>query len=172
LAKLRPAFKKDGGTVTPGNSSGMNDGASAGVGMSEEKCKSLGLKPLVRIVTMTAAGVDPRIMGIGPVPAINKALAKAGLKLEDIDLFELNEAFAAQSLGVLKELGMDMGTELYKRVNVNGGAIAHGHALGNSGTRLLTTLIYEMKRRGAKYGIDSLCIGGGQGMALIVENCD
>jgi acetyl-CoA C-acetyltransferase len=111
-------------------------------------------------------------MGVGPVPAINKALAKAGLKLEDIDLFELNEAFAAQSLGVLKELGMDMGTELYKRVNVNGGAIAHGHALGNSGTRLLTTLIYEMKRRGAKYGIDSLCIGGGQGMALIVENCD
>jgi acetyl-CoA C-acetyltransferase len=172
LAKLRPAFKREGGTVTPGNSSGMNDGASAVVVMSEEKCKSLGLKPLVRIVTMTAAGVDPRIMGIGPVPAINKALAKAGLRLEDIDLFELNEAFAAQSLGVLKELGMDMGTELYKRVNVNGGAIAHGHALGNSGTRLLTTLIYEMKRRGAKYGIDSLCIGGGQGMALIVENCN
>ena len=148
LAKLRPAFKRDGGTVTPGNSSGMNDGASAVVVMSEEKCKELGLTPLVKIVTVTAAGVDPRVMGLGPVPATNKALAKAGLKLEDIDLFEFNEAFAAQSLGVLKELGMDMGTELYKRVNVNGGAIAHGHALGNSGTRLLTTLIYEMKRRG------------------------
>jgi acetyl-CoA C-acetyltransferase len=171
LAKLRPAFKREGGTVTPGNSSGMNDGASAVVVMSEEKCKSLGLTPLVKIVAMTAAGVDPRIMGIGPVPAINKALAKAGLKLEDIDLFELNEAFAAQSLGVLKELGMDIGTELYKRVNVNGGAVAHGHALGNSGTRLLTTLIYEMKKRGSTYGVVSLCIGGGQGMALIVENC-
>jgi acetyl-CoA C-acetyltransferase len=171
LAKLRPAFKKDG-SVTPGNSSGMNDGASAVVVMSEKKCKELGLKPLVKIVTMTVAGVDPRIMGIGPVPAINKALAKSGLKLEDIDLFELNEAFAAQSLGVLKELGMDMDTELYKRVNVNGGAVAHGHALGNSGTRLLATLIYEMKKRGSKYGAESLCIGGGQGIALIVENCE
>jgi acetyl-CoA C-acetyltransferase len=171
LAKLKPSFKRDGGTVTPGNSSGMNDGASAVVVMSEEKCKELGLKPLVKIVSMAAAGVDPRVMGLGPVPATRKALAKAGLKLEDIDLFELNEAFAAQSLGVLKELGMDMDTELYKRVNVNGGAIAHGHALGNSGTRLMTTLIYEMKRRNAKYGLDSLCIGGGQGLTVIVENC-
>ncbi|MDR2089883.1 MAG: thiolase family protein [Clostridiales Family XIII bacterium] len=171
LAKLRPAFKRDGGTVTPGNSSGMNDGSSAVVVMSEEKCKALGLTPMVKILSVSAAGVDPRVMGLGPVPATKKALAKAGLKLEDIDLFEFNEAFAAQSLGVLKELNMDMGTELYKRVNVNGGAIAHGHALGNSGTRLLTTLIYEMKKRGSKYGAVSLCIGGGQGMTLIAENC-
>jgi acetyl-CoA C-acetyltransferase len=170
LSALRPVFKKDG-SVTPGNSSGMNDGASAVVVMSEEKAEELGCKPLVKILSYSSAGVDPSIMGMGPVPAIRKALDKAGLKLEDIDLFEINEAFAAQSLGVLKELGMDMGTELYKRVNVNGGAIAHGHALANSGTRILTTLIYELKRRNGKYGIASLCIGGGQGMALVVENC-
>jgi len=171
LAKLRPVFKTDGtGTVTAGNSSGMNDGASAVVVMSEEKAKELGVKPLANIVSMSSVGVDPAVMGIGPVPAIKKALAKAGLKLEDIDLFELNEAFAAQSLGVLKELGMDMGTELYKKVNVNGGAIAHGHALANSGTRLVTALVYELKRRNAKYGLATLCIGGGQGMALIIEN--
>jgi acetyl-CoA C-acetyltransferase len=171
LAKLRPAFKKEGGTVTPGNASGMNDGASAVVVISEERRNAKNLKPLVKIVGMSSAGVDPRVMGLGPIPAIKKALAKANLSLEDIDLFELNEAFAAQSLGVLKELGMDMGTELYNRVNVNGGAIAHGHALANSGTRLMTTLIYEMKRRDARYGLVSLCIGGGQGMAMIVENC-
>jgi acetyl-CoA C-acetyltransferase len=172
LAKLRPAFKREGGTVTPGNASGMNDGASAVVVVSEERRNEKGLKPLVKILAISSAGVDPSVMGLGPVPAIRKALAKANLTLEDIDLFELNEAFAAQSLGVLKELGMDMGTELYKRVNVNGGAIAHGHALANSGTRLTTTLIYEMKRRNARYGLVSLCIGGGQGMAMIVENCE
>lgn len=170
LAKLKPAFKPDG-IVTAGNSSGMNDGSSAVVIMSEDKALELGLKPLVRILATSSAGVDPRYMGLGPVPAIRKVLKKTGLQLEDMDLIELNEAFAAQSLGCLKELGMDMGTELYKRVNVNGGAIAHGHALANSGTRLLTTLIYEMKRRNARYGLESLCIGGGQGMAVIVENC-
>lgn len=171
LAKLKPAFKKDG-SVTPGNSSGMNDGASAVVVMSEKKAMELHIKPLVKILATSSTGVDPRYMGLGPVPAIKKVLQKTGLKLEDIELFELNEAFAAQSLGCLKELGMDMGTELYQRVNVNGGAIAHGHALANSGTRLLTALIYEMKRRKARYGLASLCIGGGQGMAIIVENCN
>ncbi len=170
LGKLKPAFK-EGGTVTAGNSSGMNDGASAVVVMSEEKAKELGCRPLVKIISHSSAGVDPSVMGLGPVPAIQKALKKAGLTLEDIDLFEINEAFAAQSLGVLKELGMDVGSRLYERVNVNGGAIAHGHALANSGTRILTTLIYELKRRGGRYGVASLCIGGGQGMALVVENC-
>ncbi len=170
LGRLRPCFK-DGGVVTAGNSSGMNDGASAVVIMTEEKAKELGVKPLVRIVGISSAGVDPRYMGLGPVPAIRKLLKKTGLELSDIDLFELNEAFAAQSLGCLKELGMDMGTELYFRVNVNGGAIAHGHALANSGTRILTTMIYELKRRNGRYGLASLCIGGGQGMAILVENC-
>lgn len=171
LARLRPCFKKDGGVVTAGNASGMNDGASAVVIMTEEKAAELNIKPLVKILASSSAGVDPRYMGMGPVPAIQKVLKKTGLSLEDIDLFELNEAFAAQSLGCLKELGMDMGTEMYNRVNVNGGAIAHGHALANSGTRILTTLIYEMKRRDARYGIATLCIGGGQGMAVLVENC-
>lgn len=170
LKKLKPAFK-EGGTVTAGNSSGMNDGASAVVVMSEEKAAELGCKPLVKIISHSSVGVDPSIMGIGPVTAIKKALKKANLTLEDIDLFEINEAFAAQSVAVLKELGMDMGSRLYERVNVNGGAIAHGHALANSGTRLLTTLIYEMKRRNSRYGVVSLCIGGGQGMAMVVENC-
>lgn len=169
LAKLKPCFK-DGGVVTAGNSSGMNDGASAVVIMTEERAKELGIDPLVRIVATSTAGVDPRYMGLGPVPAVQKLLKKTGLHLSDIDLFELNEAFAAQSLGCLKELGMDMGSELYQRVNVNGGAIAHGHALANSGTRLLTTLIYEMKRRNSRYGVATLCIGGGQGMAILVEN--
>ena len=171
LAKLKPAFLRDGtGTVTAGNASGMNDGASAVVVMSEEKAQAMGVQPLVRIVSSASAGVDPSVMGLGPVPAIQKALKKAGLKLEDMDLIELNEAFAAQSLGCLKELGMDMGTEMYQRVNVNGGAIAHGHALGNSGTRLLCTLIYEMKRRKSRYGLAALCIAGGQGLAMVVEN--
>ncbi|WP_369283397.1 acetyl-CoA C-acyltransferase [Oscillibacter sp. GMB15532] len=170
LGRLRPCFK-DGGVVTAGNSSGMNDGASAVVIMTEEKAKELGVEPLVRIVGTSSAGVDPRYMGLGPVPAIRKLLKKTGLELSDIDLFELNEAFAAQSLGCLKELGMDMGTELYSRVNVNGGAIAHGHALANSGTRILTTMIYELKRRNGRYGLASLCIGGGQGMAILIENC-
>ncbi|MDD3164252.1 MAG: thiolase family protein [Oscillospiraceae bacterium] len=173
LAKLKPCFKFDGtGTVTAGNASGMNDGASSVVVMRESKAQELGVKPLVRIVSSSSVGVDPRIMGVGPAYAIPKALKKAGLELSDIGLFELNEAFAAQALGCLKLLGMDMGTEMYKRVNVNGGAIAHGHALANSGTRILTTLIYEMKRRGVRYGCASLCIGGGQGMAMIVENLE
>jgi acetyl-CoA C-acetyltransferase len=170
LAKLKPVFKKDG-NVTAGNASGMNDGASAVVVMSEEKAASLGVKPLVKIICGASVGVDPNIMGIGPAPAIRKVLEKANLKLEDIDLFEINEAFAAQSLGVLKELGMGPGTDLYERVNVNGGAVALGHALGSSGTRILTTLIYELKRRQGRYGIASLCIGGGMGMAILVENC-
>jgi len=173
LEKLRPAYKKDGtGTVTAGNASGMNDGASAVIVMSEDKANELGIRPLVRIVSMSSAGVDPTIMGMGPVPAIRKALKKANLTLEDMDLIELNEAFAAQSLGCLKELGIEVGSDLYKRINVNGGAIAHGHALANSGTRLMTTLIYEMKRRDVKYGLISLCIGGGQGMACIIENIE
>jgi len=172
LAKLKPAFVRDGsGTVTAGNASGMNDGASAVVLMTEEKAKEKGIKPLVSIVASATAGVDPSVMGLGPVPAIRKVLDKAGLTLEDIDLFELNEAFAAQSLGCLIELGMEPGKPLYERVNVNGGAVAHGHALGNSGTRILTTLIYELKRRNGRYGIASLCIGGGQGIAVLVENC-
>ena len=169
LAELKPVFKEDG-TVTAGNSSGMNDGASAVVVMSEQKAKALNVKPLVNIISMAASGVDPRIMGIGPISAILNALKKCGMQLDDIDLFEINEAFAAQSLGVLKGLGMEPGTKLYDRVNVNGGAIAHGHALASSGTRLMTTLIYEMKRKNLRFGVVSLCIGGGQGLAVVVEN--
>lgn len=169
LAKLKPAFKKDG-TVTAGNASGMNDGASAVILMTADKAKSLGVAPMARIVSMSSAGLDPSVMGLGPVPATRKALKKAGLTLDDLDLIELNEAFAAQSLGCLKEMGLDMGSEGYAKVNVNGGAIAHGHALANSGTRILTTLLYELKRRGGRYGLATLCIGGGQGMACIVEN--
>jgi acetyl-CoA C-acetyltransferase len=173
LAKLKPCFKFDGtGTVTAGNSSGMNDGASAVIVMSEDKAKELGVKPLVRIISSSSVGVDPRIMGIGPAYAIPKALKKAGLTLQDMGLIELNEAFAAQSVACLRLLGMAPGTEMYERVNVNGGAIALGHALANSGTRLLTTLIYEMKRRHVQYGLASLCIGGGQGMAMVVENIE
>lgn len=173
LAKLKPVFLRDGtGIVTAGNASGMNDGASAVVVMSEDKAQELGVKSLVRVVSSATAGVDPTFMGLGPVPAIRKALDKAELTLNDIDLFEINEAFAAQSLGCLIELGMSFRTDLYNRVNVNGGAVAHGHALGNSGTRIMTTLIYELKRRGGKYGVASLCIGGGQGIAMVVENCE
>lgn len=170
LAKLKPAFLKDG-SVTAGNASGMNDGASAVVVMSEKKCGALGIKPLARIVSYAVTGLDPRVMGLGPVSAIQAVLNKTGLTLEDIDLFEINEAFSAQALGVLKELNMYPGSPLYSRVNVNGGAVALGHALGSSGTRVLTTLIYELRRRGGKYGIASLCIGGGQGIAMVVENC-
>ncbi|MCL1809226.1 MAG: thiolase family protein [Clostridiales bacterium] len=171
LGKLRAAFKREDGTVTAGNSSGMNDGASAVVVMSEEKSKETGIKPLVKIIDFSTAGVDPAIMGMGPVPAIQKILKRQGMKVQDIDLYEINEAFAAQSLGVLTELGMLPGTELYNRVNVNGGAIALGHPLGCSGARLTTSLIYELKRRNGKYGIVSLCIGGGQGIAMLFENC-
>ncbi|HRK89493.1 MAG TPA: acetyl-CoA C-acyltransferase [Anaerolineales bacterium] len=164
LAKLKPAFR-EGGTVTAGNSSGLNDGASALLLMSAEKAKSLNLKPLARIVTSASAGVPPRIMGIGPVPATKKALDRAGLKIKDIRLMELNEAFAIQSLAVLEDLQID--PEL---VNVNGGAIAIGHPLGCSGARLMTTLVHEMKNRGnVKYGVATLCVGVGQGEATVVE---
>jgi len=164
LSKLRPAFKKDG-TVTAGNASGINDGAAAVLVTSDEKSKELGLKPVASIISYAVAGVDPSIMGIGPVPAIQKALDKAGLSLDDIDLFELNEAFAAQSLAVLRDLPIPE-----DKINVNGGAIALGHPIGASGTRILVTLLHEMKRRkDAKRGLAALCIGGGMGIAIIVE---
>ncbi len=193
LSKLRPAFRKEGGTVTAGNSSGLNDGAAALLVMSEEKAQALGLKPLARILSSAAAGVPPRTMGLGPVPAVRKALGRAGLKIEDIGLVELNEAFAIQSLAVIEDLGLDP-----EIVNVNGGAIALGHPLGCSGARILTTLLYEMRRRagenkagdhkagdhkagdhkGRPYdlpddhpyiGVATLCVGVGQGEATIVE---
>lgn len=163
LGKLRPAFKKDG-TVTAGNASGINDGAAAIIVMSKEKADELGIKPLARVVSYASAGVDPSIMGIGPVPATLSALKRADMKLEDMDLIEANEAFAAQSLAVAKELSLDMSI-----TNVNGGAIALGHPVGASGARILTTLLYEMKRRNSKFGLATLCIGGGMGTALIVE---
>ena len=163
LGKLKPAFKKDG-SVTAGNASGINDGAACLIVMSEDKAKELGIEPLAKIVSYASAGVDPSIMGIGPVPASTKALEKAGLKIEDIDLVEANEAFAAQSCAVVKDLGLDPA-----KTNVNGGAIAIGHPIGASGARILTTLLYEMKRSGKKKGLATLCIGGGQGTALIVE---
>jgi acetyl-CoA acetyltransferase family protein len=164
LAKLKPAFKKDG-TVTPANSSGINDGAAAVLLASEAYVNEHNLKPLAKIVSWGVAGVDPTIMGIGPVPASKKALEKAGLTLDDIGLFELNEAFAAQSLAVIKELGLDM-----EKVNVNGGAVALGHPVGASGTRITYSLAVEMKKRNVRYGLASLCIGGGQGIAIILEN--
>ena len=163
LGKLKPAFKKDG-SVTAGNASGINDGAACLIVMSEDKAKELGIEPLAKKVSYASAGVDPSIMGIGPVPASTKALEKAGLKIEDIDLVEANEAFAAQSCAVVKDLGLDPA-----KTNVNGGAIAIGHPIGASGARILTTLLYEMKRSGKKKGLATLCIGGGQGTALIVE---
>jgi acetyl-CoA C-acetyltransferase len=165
LAGLKPAFKKDG-TVTAGNASGINDGAAAFVVMSAEKAKAMGLKPLAKVVSYASAGVDPAIMGTGPIPATKKALEKAGLKITDLDLVEANEAFAAQSLAVVKDLGLDT---MMDKVNVNGGAIAIGHPIGGSGGRILTTLLYEMKKRKSKYGLATLCIGGGQGAAIIVE---
>lgn len=163
LGKLRPAFKKDG-TVTAGNSSGINDGAAALVIMAAEKAKELGLEVLGKIVGYASAGVDPSIMGIGPVPATKKALERAKLELKDIDLIEANEAFAAQALSVAKELGFDM-----SKVNVNGGAIALGHPVGASGARILTTLLYEMKKQNVKHGLATLCIGGGMGTAVVIE---
>jgi len=165
LAKLKPAFKKDGGTVTAGNSSGLNDGAAALLIMSAEKAKVLGSKPLARIVASASAGVPPRVMGYGPIPATKKALERAGLQIKDIGLVELNEAFAVQSLAVLEDLELDP-----RIVNVNGGAIAIGHPLGCSGARLVTTLVYEMRLRGdVKYGLATLCVGVGQGEATIIE---
>jgi acetyl-CoA C-acetyltransferase len=163
LAKLRTAFKKDG-IVTAGNSSGINDGAAALVIMSERKAQELGLQPLAVIRSNASAGVDPALMGIGPVPAVQKALSKAGLTISDMELIEANEAFAAQSLAVSSHFEFDPGI-----LNVNGGAIALGHPIGASGARVLVTLLYEMKRRDARYGLSALCIGGGQGVATIVE---
>ncbi len=164
LSKLKPAFKKDG-TVTAGNASGINDSAAAVVVMSAKKAAELGLKPLFAIRSSATAGVDPAYMGTGPIPASKKALAKAGLGIADIDLIEANEAFAAQSLAVVR--GLDLPVD---KTNVNGGAIAIGHPIGASGTRILITLMYEMKRRNSKYGLATLCIGGGQGVAMVVEN--
>ena len=165
LAKLKPAFRFDGkGTVTAGTSSGRNDGASALILASEEAVEKHGLKPMARIVSMASAGVDPRYMGLGPIPATRKALEKAGLTLDDIGLIELNEAFAAQSIACIKELGLNE-----EIVNVNGGAIALGHPVGSSGARIVVTLVHEMKKRGVKYGLATLCIAGGLGQAIIVE---
>lgn len=165
LARLRPAFAREGGTVTAGNSSGLNDGAAALLVMSEEKARGLKLRPLARIVTSASAGVPPRVMGYGPVPATKKALQRAGLQMKDVGLVELNEAFAVQSLAVMEDLDLDP-----EIVNVNGGAIAIGHPLGCSGARLMTTLVHEMRLRGnVQYGLATLCVGVGQGEATIVE---
>ena len=165
VAKLKPAFKRDGGTVTAANASGINDSAAALVVMSKEKADELGIKPLATIVSYATGGVDPSIMGVGPVPAFTKAMARANMTIDDIDLVEANEAFAAQSLAVAQDLKFDM-----SKVNVNGGAIALGHPIGASGARILVTLLYELqKREDAHTGLATLCIGGGQGQALIVK---
>lgn len=164
LAKLRPAFKRDGGSVTAANSSGINDGAAALILMSREKAEALGLEVLASIKSYASAGVDPSIMGTGPIPATRIALEKAGLTIDDIDLVEANEAFAAQALCVLKDLEIDM-----EKVNVNGGAIALGHPIGASGARIFVTLLHEMKKRDVKRGLATLCIGGGQGISVVVE---
>ena len=164
LGQLKAAFAKDG-TVTAGNSSGINDGAAAMLLASENAVKKYGLQPMAKIVSMAVAGVDPAIMGIGPVPATNKALQRAGLQVADLDLIELNEAFASQSIACIHDLGLDL-----EKVNVNGGAIALGHPLGCSGVRISTTLLHEMKRRKAKYGLATMCVGVGQGSAIIYEN--
>jgi acetyl-CoA C-acetyltransferase len=163
LAALKPAFR-EGGTVTAGNSSGINDGAAALVIASEERAKQLGVEPLGAFVGSAVAGVDPRVMGIGPVPAVRKLLERAGIDVSDLDLVELNEAFASQSLVVIRELGLDP-----EKVNVNGGAIALGHPLGMSGARLVVTLLHELRRRGGKYGLATLCVGVGQGQAALFE---
>jgi acetyl-CoA acetyltransferase family protein len=163
LGKLRPAFR-EGGTVTAGNSSGVNDGASALLLASGGAVERHGWTPMARIVTSAVAGVEPRMMGIGPIHATRKALERAGLAVDDVDLFELNEAFAAQSLACIRGLGLDP-----EKVNVNGGAIALGHPLGCSGARILTSLLHEMGRRDARYGVATMCIGVGQGIATVVE---
>jgi acetyl-CoA C-acetyltransferase len=165
LTKLRAAFRRDGGTVTAGNASGLNDGAAAIVVMSASKADERGLSTFGTVESYASVGVEPKIMGIGPVPAVRKALATAGLQLEDIDLFELNEAFAAQSLAVLRELDIDPA-----RINPNGGAIALGHPIGASGGRILVTLLHEMRRRNASRGLATLCVGGGQGQAAVIHN--
>ena len=166
LARLRPAFR-EAGTVTAGNASGINDGAAAIVLVESERARGLGLRPLVRVVSTAVAGVDPSVMGMGPVPATRAALERAGLDIGDLDLVELNEAFASQSLACVRELGLDM-----ERVNVNGGAIALGHPLGMSGARLVTMLVHELRARGGRYGLATMCIGVGQGIATIVERID
>jgi acetyl-CoA C-acetyltransferase len=163
LATLKPAFRRDG-SVTAGNSSGINDGAAALVIASEEKARELGAEPLGRFVGSAVAGVDPRVMGIGPVPAVRKLLARAGVEAADLDLVELNEAFASQSLVVIRELGLDPA-----KVNVNGGAIALGHPLGMSGARLVVSLLHELRRREGRYGLATLCVGVGQGQAALFE---
>jgi 3-oxoadipyl-CoA thiolase len=163
LAALRPAFR-DGGTVTAGNSSGLNDGAAAVVVASEEKARELGIEPLAAFAGSAVAGVDPRVMGIGPVPAVRKLLARTGLDVADLDLVELNEAFASQSVAVVRELGIDE-----QKVNVNGGAIAIGHPLGMSGARLVVTLLHELRRRGGRYGLATMCVGVGQGQAALFD---
>jgi acetyl-CoA C-acetyltransferase len=163
LAALKPAFKKDG-TVTAGNASGINDGAAALVVTTRKKADTLGRKPLARILGYVSTGVDPKVMGIGPIPAVRKVLDRTKLKIGDIDLFELNEAFAAQSVAVTRELGLDAA-----KVNVNGGAIALGHPIGASGARIATTLVYALRARKLRYGVASLCIGGGMGIAMAVE---
>ncbi len=167
LASLKPAFKKDG-SVTAGNASGINDGAAAVIVMSKEKADELGIKPMAKVLSYASGGVDPKVMGLGPIPATRKALAKAGLTIDDIDLIEANEAFAAQSIAVARELGFENQME---KVNVNGGAIAIGHPIGASGARILVTLLYELQKRDAQKGLATLCIGGGMGTALIVEKC-
>ena len=164
LARMKPAFK-DGGSVTAANSSGINDGAAAVVVMSREKADALGIKPLLRIVSQAVVGNHPDIMGFAPAPATRKAVAKAGLQLSDIDLFEINEAFASQAVAVVRDLGIPE-----EKVNVNGGAVALGHPVGATGTILVVKLMNEMKRRGSRYGVVSMCIGGGQGIATVFEN--
>ncbi|GEK89369.1 acetyl-CoA C-acetyltransferase [Alkalibacterium putridalgicola] len=174
LNSLRPAFKKDG-SVTAGNASGINDGASATLVVGEEYMQANDLKPLVEIVAVGQGGVDPSVMGLGPTPAIKQAMKKADITFEDIDVFELNEAFASQSLGVIKEISDEFGVSkeyMLERTNLNGGAIALGHPVGASGNRILVTLIHIMKKRGLKYGLASLCIGGGMGVAVLVKNTD
>jgi acetyl-CoA C-acetyltransferase/3-oxo-5,6-didehydrosuberyl-CoA/3-oxoadipyl-CoA thiolase len=167
LGKLRPAFKRDGGSVTAGNSSGINDGASAVLLVEAQRARELGLRAMARVVSTAVAGVDPAVMGVGPVPATRKALDRAGLGVEDLDLVELNEAFASQSLVCIDELGLDPA-----KVNVNGGAIALGHPLGMSGGRLITMLTHELCRTGGRFGLATMCIGVGQGIATIVERIE
>ncbi|HEX8775133.1 MAG TPA: acetyl-CoA C-acetyltransferase [Pyrinomonadaceae bacterium] len=164
LAKLKPAFKKEGGTVTAGNAPGVNDGASALVVTSLERARALGIEPMARIAAQATSGIEPELVMMAPVEAIRKVLQKAGWSLEEVDLIELNEAFSVQAVAIIKELGLDP-----KRVNVNGGAVALGHAIGQSGSRLLTTMLYEMKRRDARRGLAALCLGGGNAVAMAVE---
>jgi 3-oxoadipyl-CoA thiolase len=166
LGRIKPAFR-DGGTVTAGNSSGINDGASAVLLVEAGRARALGLRPMARVVSTAVAGVDPAVMGIGPVPAARKALTRAGIGVKDLDLVELNEAFASQSIVCINELGLDPA-----KVNVNGGAIALGHPLGSSGARLVTMLVHELRRTGGRYGLATMCIGVGQGIATVVERID